>query len=335
MKNIPTVSVCCITFNQENYIVQTIEGFLMQKTSFPIEIIIHDDASTDNTTKIVREYAEKYPEVIVPIFQTENQYSKRQGNVLTKFVFPRASGKYIAICEGDDYWTDPQKLQRQVDFLEENPDYGLVYTRVKIFEQNENAFLKTTLGRPSKSYESLFLTIGIPTLSTLFRRSFLKDYYTEVVPFAISWRMGDFPLWLFIARHCKLHFIDDVTATYRMLPESASHSKKLSANLIFLKSGFEIRNFFALKYAVSQKVVKRYTMLHYLDTIYLAYLCNDVNHLQNARDYFSKNNYYFLHFFMNFFDPGKKPRVSMQTIDKLMQIYVRYLKRMNVYVVNN
>lgn len=110
----PLVSICCITYNQENYIRDAIEGFLMQRTTFPIEIIIHDDASTDNTAKVVNEFAEKHPDLIVPIYQTINQYS--QGiKPWPNFVFPRARGKYIALCEGDDYWTDPLKLQKQVD----------------------------------------------------------------------------------------------------------------------------------------------------------------------------------------------------------------------------
>ena len=116
----PIVSICCITYNHENYIRDAIEGFLMQKTTFPIEIIIHDDASTDKTAEIVKSYAEKHPDLILPILQAENQYSK--GIPISTYAYPKARGKYIAFCEGDDYWTDPYKLQKQVDFLESNPD---------------------------------------------------------------------------------------------------------------------------------------------------------------------------------------------------------------------
>ncbi len=112
----PLVSICCITYNHEDFIRDAIEGFLMQKTSFPIEIIIHDDASTDNTANIIEEYANKYPDLFVTILQSENQWSKGGGSIYARFVYPRARGKYIALCEGDDYWTDPLKLQKQVDF---------------------------------------------------------------------------------------------------------------------------------------------------------------------------------------------------------------------------
>ena len=111
----PIVSICCITLHHEKYIRDAIEGFLMQKTSFPIEILIHDDASTDDTANIIREYEEKFPNIIKPIYQTENQYSKGI-SISATYQFPRALGKYIALCEGDDYWTDPLKLQKQVDF---------------------------------------------------------------------------------------------------------------------------------------------------------------------------------------------------------------------------
>ncbi len=115
----PLVSICCITYNHENYIRDAIEGFIMQKTDFPFEIIIHDDASTDATADIIRKYEEKYPNIIKPIYQTENQYSK--GAMGTLFTLKAARGKYIALCEGDDYWIDPLKLQKQISEMEKNP----------------------------------------------------------------------------------------------------------------------------------------------------------------------------------------------------------------------
>ena len=119
---IPLVSICCTTYNHLNYIRQCLDGFVMQKTNFPIEILIHDDASTDGTQDIIREYEAKYPNIIKPIYQKENQYSKGV-KVSLVYNYSRTKGKYIALCEGDDYWTDPYKLQKQVDFLESHPDY--------------------------------------------------------------------------------------------------------------------------------------------------------------------------------------------------------------------
>ena len=133
---LPLVSICSITYNHAPYIRQCLDGFLMQKTNFKYEIIIHDDASTDGTAEIIKEYAEKYPDLITPIFQTENQYSKGLRGFYARFVYPRAKGKYIAICEGDDYWTDPLKLQKQVDFLEANPDFVMCSHTHKILYES-------------------------------------------------------------------------------------------------------------------------------------------------------------------------------------------------------
>jgi len=134
---LPLVSIVNNTFNQESFIAEAIEGFLMQKTTFRVEILVHDDASTDRTAAIVRQYEKKYPKLISPIYQIKNQYSQGISPSL-EFQFPRARGKYIALCEGDDYWTDPLKLQKQVDFLELNDEYSMCAGRVKYFHQELN-----------------------------------------------------------------------------------------------------------------------------------------------------------------------------------------------------
>ncbi len=121
--NDPVVSVIMISYNHEPYIRKAIESVLMQKTSFPFEIIIHDDASTDNSATIIREYAQKYPDKIVPILQTENKYSKNI-SIRRHYINPRIRGKYIATCECDDYWIGENKLQFQVDFLESHPEFS-------------------------------------------------------------------------------------------------------------------------------------------------------------------------------------------------------------------
>lgn len=110
----PLVSICCITYNHKEYIRDALDGFLSQRTDFPYEILINDDASTDGTADIIREYEQKYPEKIRALLQTENQYSKGITNPSGAFNFPRVRGRYVAMCEGDDYWTDPEKLQKQV-----------------------------------------------------------------------------------------------------------------------------------------------------------------------------------------------------------------------------
>ena len=130
---LPLVSVRCITYNHELYISKALDGFLMQKTTFPFEIVIHDDASTDKTADIIREYTEKFPKIIKPIFETENQYSKHDGS-LGRIMNAACKGKYIAFCEGDDYWIDENKQQIQVDFLEKHLDYTMCFHDAKIID---------------------------------------------------------------------------------------------------------------------------------------------------------------------------------------------------------
>lgn len=118
------VSIWCLCYNHEDYIARTLDSFLEQETDFPFEIIISDDASTDASADIIRSYAEKYPDIIRPMLLEENVYSTGKNMFATLF-FDKTRGKYVAVCEGDDYWTDKSKLQRQVDFLETHPDYSL------------------------------------------------------------------------------------------------------------------------------------------------------------------------------------------------------------------
>lgn len=169
----PMVSICSITYNHAPFIRQCLDGFLMQQCNFSIEIIINDDCSTDGTTEIIREYAKKYPDKIFPIFHEENQYSKGVRGMLKKFVFPKARGKYIALCEGDDYWTDPLKLQKQVDFLESHPDYSMCFHKAKVIAQDNREpfdFFSSLEEREYKSEDILNHWV-VPTASILFRAS--------------------------------------------------------------------------------------------------------------------------------------------------------------------
>lgn len=138
----PLVSVCTMAYNQAPYIRECLDGILMQKTDFTFELLIHDDASTDGTADIIREYEAKYPDIVKPIYQTENQYSKKI-NICQAYIYPRVKGEYIAFCEGDDYWTDPLKLQTQVDFLERNSDVSCCFHMVDIFQQNTGKYEKS------------------------------------------------------------------------------------------------------------------------------------------------------------------------------------------------
>ncbi len=138
------VSIICNTYNHVRYIRDALKGFVMQKTSFAFEVLVHDDASTDGTQEIIREYEKKYPEIIKPIYQQVNQYS--QNIKITKtFQYPRAKGKYIAFCEGDDYWIDENKLQVQFNALEENPEIDICAHSYKVINGRDDSFIENKI----------------------------------------------------------------------------------------------------------------------------------------------------------------------------------------------
>ncbi len=130
---LPVVSIQCMAFNHEAYIADALESFLMQKTDFPFEIVVHDDASTDRTADIIREYEKKFPGIIKALYETENQWSKGS---LKKIIAPYLKGKYLAVCEGDDYWTDIYKLQKQVNYLESHRELSCVCCRYERYSEN-------------------------------------------------------------------------------------------------------------------------------------------------------------------------------------------------------
>ena len=163
------------------------DGFLSQRTSFPIEILIHDDASTDGTEQILREYAEAHPDLLFPLFEAENQYSRGHSDTMDFYNYRRARGKYIAYCEGDDYWTDQDKLQRQVDFLEKNIEYSVCFHRCKR--------LDAETGKCSDDYcSSLFAEHpeGVEISLDLFFRRWVTQPLTMVFrrsSFSFGWRL--------------------------------------------------------------------------------------------------------------------------------------------------
>lgn len=211
----PLVSICCITYNHEKYITDALDSFLTQETTFPFEIIVHDDASTDKTAVIIREYEERYPKIIKPIYQTENQYSKGKGSI-RNYVVPMIKGKYTASCEGDDFWTDPLKLQKQVEFLEENPEYTMCFHKVKVIDTKKN-FLGRYLGPKCNKSKAISVseavTGGIVHVSSRITRS---DFYIKPRP---NWirnaKHGDYATALYIAAEGKIYYMNEVMSAYR------------------------------------------------------------------------------------------------------------------------
>lgn len=215
------VSVICTVYNHEKYLRKCLDGFVMQKTNFKFEVLIHDDASTDGSAGIIREYEEKYPDIIKPIYQTENQYSKGI-KVSQTFLYPLIRGKYLAFCEGDDYWCDENKLQKQFDVMENHPDCSICVHRVSLLENgivldkfipdfkiddniiDNNMYIKLMMG----GYYYLFQT------SSYFIRMSLFDYKNKP-EFWVNSDVGDVPMILYCVSKGDLYYIDEVMSCYR------------------------------------------------------------------------------------------------------------------------
>lgn len=208
----PLVSVKCMTYNHEKYIAQALDGFLMQKTAFPFEVLVHDDASTDRTADIIREYESKFPKIIKPIYETENQYKTGTHHIkIDKLI----RGKYIAFCEGDDYWIDENKLQMQVDFLEANPEYTLCFSNAKIWKNNNFVYdsFPCLLQDRDVTTEEIILNGGlfIPTATIVYRNE-IKNTYPD---FCSKCWVGDYPLQIYASICGKVWGMSTVMSVYR------------------------------------------------------------------------------------------------------------------------
>jgi glycosyltransferase involved in cell wall biosynthesis len=255
----PMVSVRCITYNQESYIAKALDGFLMQETDFPFEIVVHDDASTDRTADIIREYEAKFPKIIKPIYETENQYSKRDGSI-ARIMLPFLRGKYVAFCEGDDYWCDANKLRLQYEAMEQHPECSICLHKVQVIAENGEKI--NSIIPVGKNFKTGFITqeefayciISQATvcfqLSSYFTKTdFLiriqknrPDYYK----FSTA---GDGKLLRFCLNEGKPFFIDRVMSCYRTQSQGSwnlrEHStqeqkKKHMEKMIKLDESFDV-----------------------------------------------------------------------------------------------
>ncbi len=232
----PLVAIKCLVFNHEPYLRDCLEGFVMQQTDFPFVAIVHDDASTDHSADIICEYAAKYPDIIRPIYETENQYSKSDGSLgrIMNAAVDATGAKYIALCEGDDYWTDPRKLQKQVSFLETHPHYSLCFHKVNTFIQNtgeikEEMIIEDVLG------ESTILDLAkrnyIHTPSVMYRNlPAIERDKSQLGALPV----GDYVLWMMCAKYGKIYKLEDTMAVYRLGSGIWSAKSDFYRNVVWL-----------------------------------------------------------------------------------------------------
>lgn len=248
------VSICCCVYNHEKYLKKCLDGFIMQKTNFRFEILIHDDASTDSSADIIREYEEKYSDIVKPVYQSENQYSKGV-KISWIYQYPKAVGKYIALCEGDDYWCDPYKLQKQYDMLE-NSEEGVFCTHVVRSIAENGELLEGTHPHKrgdvdayvsSEKWIRMLLSdqpYQFQTSCYFFRADTVKKYCNAIPDFISYAKVGDAPLMMLFAMEGDLYFINEEMSCYRN-NSSGSWSQRYRTNQLVKISIIEagIRSF--------------------------------------------------------------------------------------------
>ena len=256
MSNYPKVSVVTITYGHEKYIKQTLEGVLMQEYAGEIEFIIANDDSPDFTDQVVNDYfSRKNVPSNFSVKYTRHELNK---GMIPNFLWglEQATGDYIALCEGDDYWTDPLKLQKQVFFLEGNSEFGLLYTDFDRLNQEtgvvEHSVFKNKLSFKKNTFEDFLVEAWFAAPSTwVFRSSFSKMIKNNLLN---NFVVGDLPILLTISASSKICHLSDVTTSYRVLKESASHLNSLNKKFEFQKGILDIQLFFARQNEVSIEI---------------------------------------------------------------------------------
>lgn len=290
------VSIACLAFNHEKYIRQTIESFLSQKTQYSYEIIINDDASTDGTSEIIKEYEERYPQIVKGIFHEENQYTKKECFIV-RDLYKECKGKYIAFCEGDDFWLDNNKLQIQIEYLESHPECIMTAHNAIVLDcLTGNIFSKNSYEDEGflDSKEIILQQNGnLPTASLVFRReaTMFEDFFLES-------GVGDWPIQLYSITKGKIYYFDRIMSVYRYNHENSWSRNNLDKSdkqcihairmIHFLKRYNEYTN---LKY--KQYIVGR--MQEYVSNIIYAYEDIDINiGVSLIENLGKKDNYFYL-----------------------------------------
>jgi glycosyltransferase involved in cell wall biosynthesis len=256
------VSVCCITYNHQKFIQKTLDGFLIQKTNFDFEIVIHDDASTDKTADIIREYVKNHPTVFNPLYQEKNQKSIYKSGMNPRFNYPRAKGKYIALCDGDDYWTDPLKLQKQVNFLEQNNEYNICFHNVKVFNETTQQFIPDNITHNAEQTTTLKeLSTGnfIHTPSVVFRNNL-----THTPTWFGKTPMGDYPLYCLLSLNSNIYKMDKEMAVYRVHDKGAMSGFKKNNTIQRISFNNSMIPFYEYMYQKSKLINFRKELIHLL-----------------------------------------------------------------------
>ena len=269
MSNNVEISIIMTTYNQEMYVEKAIQSALNQKTDFYYEILIGDDFSTDNTKEICLTYAQKFENIITLDSRTKNIGLINNYADLIK----KAQGKYIAILEGDDYWIDLYKLQKQYDFLENN-DYGLVYTNSYLLDQGSQKIQKKYNKLPpvhsGDLYDLLLKDNHIVAITICFEREFIVKKISEDYQYIQNFKTIDYYILLMISKSFKIAYLDEVTSVYRVHDNSISNTINFEKKHIFLKSSYAIRELFLKKEKADSQKKELFLKRYFYDLFFIS-----------------------------------------------------------------
>lgn len=313
------LSIICTVYNHEKYIEKALNGFLMQKVNFNYEILINDDVSTDNSAKILRKYEKKYKDKIKVIYQKENQYSK--GISPSKFLYETARGKYLAICEGDDYWIDENKLQKQVDFLENDPEYVATYHNVYVVD-SEGEKLKKSLLWPIENPHAISILDLEENIylcgqtASIVCKNFWKEWSeVEKEKYLKCRANGDRKLSLLFTLMGKVYFFEEIMSSYRKV---TSHGDSYSARNKGKNTTFNSYNSLVdLQKLALELFNYNYKIdIHLKDCLFVALICA----IKNP----NKKNFYIFFKILKIYK--NKLGVIIYSINKLFNLLIRKIK---------
>lgn len=246
----PTVSIKCTAFNHEKYISNALDSFLIQETTFPFEIVVHDDASTDNTAKIIKEYENRYPHIIKPIYEIENQYSKGDDS-LTKSINSKLKGKYVALCEGDDFWIDKHKLQKQYDALQNNKKCSLCVHKTKVVKEDGATFLyempKKKIKKGVVNQDDCSDTLFFHTSSCFMTKESYDTFNREPYIFRDEGRkigVEDAPLFFYYSYFENIFYIDEYMSIYRRFADNSWTKRNTSSDKTYINTAVHFISMF-------------------------------------------------------------------------------------------
>jgi glycosyltransferase involved in cell wall biosynthesis len=275
MKNNPMVSVAFMGYNHERFVSQALDSVLNQQCSFSFEIVVGEDCSKDRTRQIILQYQQRFPNIIKVLPEAPNKKVLKNWRDVLK----ACSGKYIAVCHADDFWHDPLKLQKQITFMEQNPEYGFTHTNANyllekkgVTIENFNSVHQKEKIRDGFVFEELLASrFFITTVTACFRRSLIEEKVNFDEFIRAGFTYEDLATWLELSRHTKFKYLDDISATYRIMEDSVSRSKDPLKKFAFLHAHYRVKSFFIKKYHVRKELVEEFEKNYHQVKFNMAY----------------------------------------------------------------